>query len=53
MLLGHDDSEVIDIFKINCESSEWDTYADWPAEDIPMLHQIQVETHGAPGEKEL
>jgi hypothetical protein len=52
-LLGHEDLEVIDIFKIDCESCEWDTYADWLDDDIPMLHQIQVETHDVPGEKAL
>ena len=52
-LLGHEDLDVIDIFKIDCESCEWDTYMDWLAEGIPLLHQIQVETHGAPIEKAL
>lgn len=49
-LLGHDDLEVIDIFKIDCESCEWETYMDWLSEGIPILHQILVETHDAPDE---
>jgi hypothetical protein len=52
-LLGHEDLDVIDIFKIDCELCEWDTYMDWLADGIPLLHQIQVETHGVPGEKAL
>ncbi|KAL3771922.1 hypothetical protein ACHAW5_008035 [Stephanodiscus triporus] len=52
-LLGHEDLDVIDVFKIDCESCEWDTYMDWIAEGIPLLHQIQVETHGVPIEKAL
>jgi hypothetical protein len=52
-LLGHDDLDVIDVFKIDCELCEWDTYVDWLADGIPLLHQIQVETHGVPGEKAL
>jgi hypothetical protein len=52
-LLGHEDLDVIDIFKIDCESCEWDTYVDWLADGIPLLHQIQVETHGVPGKTAL
>ena len=47
-LLGHEDLNVIDIFKIDCEGCEWKTYQDWLSDDIPMLHQIQVEVHKAP-----
>ena len=35
------------------EGCEWDTYTDWLAEGVPMLHQIQVEVHHVPGEKAL
>jgi hypothetical protein len=52
-LLGHDQLDVIDVFKIDCESCEWETYQDWLAPGIPMLQQIQVEVHGAPGQKAL
>jgi len=44
-LLGHDKRESIDIFKIDCETCEWDTYQDWLQPDIPMLRQIQIEVH--------
>lgn len=52
-LLGHEKLEKIDVFKIDCEKCEWKTFRDWFAEGIPMLHQIQVEVHGAPGQKAL
>eukprot|EP01082_Thalassiosira_pseudonana_P015374 g13810.t1.1.5e17418b g13810 g13810.t1 contig9:499515-500847(+) len=52
-LLGHDKLDVIDVFKIDCEKCEWETYQDWLAPGIPMLQQIQVEVHGAPGQKAL
>jgi len=51
--LGHDALDVIDIFKIDCEGCEWETYHDWMADDIPMLHQILVEVHNAPMDKVL
>ena len=49
-LLGHAKLDVIDIFKIDCESCEWETYNDWLSSEIPILHQIQVEVHKAPKE---
>ena len=49
-LLGHEKLDVIDIFKIDCEKCEWDTYQDWLGKGIPLLHQIQVEVHDAPGQ---
>ncbi|KAL7527134.1 hypothetical protein ACHAXR_001822 [Thalassiosira sp. AJA248-18] len=52
-LLGHEQLDVIDIFKIDCEKCEWDTYKDRLADGIPMLHQIQVEVHEAPGQKAI
>ena len=45
-LLGHTDLDVIDIFKIDCEDCEWETYMDWIHPSMPLLHQIQVEVHG-------
>ena len=51
--LGHDKLEMIDVFKIDCESCEWDIYQDWFHDSIPMLHQIQVEVHKAPRAKAL
>mmetsp|Transcript_2280 Transcript_2280/g.2642 ORF Transcript_2280/g.2642 Transcript_2280/m.2642 type:complete len:376 (-) Transcript_2280:2303-3430(-) len=47
-LLGHENLETIDIFKIDCEKCEWGTYQDWVAPGIPSLQQIQVELHNAP-----
>jgi len=52
-LLGHQDLGVIDIFKIDCEECEWDTFQDWLSDDIPLLHQILVEVHHAPKDKAL
>lgn len=51
--LGHESLDMIDIFKIDCESCEWETYNDWLAEGIPTLHQILVEVHHDPGETVL
>ncbi|KAL7536032.1 hypothetical protein ACHAXR_008564 [Thalassiosira sp. AJA248-18] len=48
-LLGHERLDMIDVFKIDCENCEWETFGDWLADDIPLLHQVQVEVHGAPG----
>jgi len=46
-LLGHENLDTIDIFKIDCEGCEWDTFQDWIGEGIPTLLQIQVELHNA------
>lgn len=46
--LGHENLDVIDIFKIDCEKCEWETYKDWTAPGIPSLQQILVELHNAP-----
>ena len=47
-LLGHENLDMIDIFKIDCEGCELETYKDWTGPGIPTLHQIQVEIHDAP-----
>lgn len=46
--LGHEKRPAIDIFKIDCEGCEWQTFKDWFDPSVPMLQQILVETHGAP-----
>jgi len=48
--LGHDQlsSNTIDIFKIDCEGCEWETFQEWFDESIPHLQQILVEVHQAP-----
>ena len=46
--LGHK-KRVIDIFKIDCEKCEWDSYNDWFTSDVVMM-QILVEVHGSPPE---
>eukprot|EP00547_Thalassionema_nitzschioides_P014303 CAMPEP_0194236982 /NCGR_PEP_ID=MMETSP0158-20130606/4124_1 /TAXON_ID=33649 /ORGANISM="Thalassionema nitzschioides, Strain L26-B" /LENGTH=374 /DNA_ID=CAMNT_0038970903 /DNA_START=11 /DNA_END=1135 /DNA_ORIENTATION=- len=47
-LLGHENLDTIDIFKIDCEKCEWRTFQDWFAPGIPSMQQLQVELHGAP-----
>ena len=47
-LLGHENLDTIDIFKIDCDKCEWQTFNDWFAPEIPSLQQIQVELHNAP-----
>ena len=47
-LLGHENLEIIDIFKIDYEKCEWSTFQDWFAPEIPSLQQVQVELHNAP-----
>lgn len=44
-LLGHDNLDVIDVFKIDCEKCEWRIYRDWLLPGLPSLQQIQVEIH--------
>lgn len=43
--LGHE-YRTIDIFKIDCEGCEWDTYKDWITHD--KIRQVLVETHRLP-----
>lgn len=40
--LGH---ERVDLFKIDCEGCEWQSYQDWAQAD---LRQILVEVHNSP-----
>ncbi|KAL7527511.1 hypothetical protein ACHAWF_002207 [Thalassiosira exigua] len=47
-LLGHESLDIVDIFKIDCEHCEWDSYRDWLSPGVPLLHQILVEVHKAP-----
>jgi hypothetical protein len=47
-LLGHENMPAIDVFKIDCERCEFETYNEWFAPQIPDLRQILVEVHGAP-----
>eukprot|EP00980_Cylindrotheca_fusiformis_P022092 scaffold8976_cov126-Cylindrotheca_fusiformis.AAC.4 len=52
--LGHSDRPAIDIFKIDCESCEWDTYPEWlDDKKIPRLQQILIELHRSPPTKVL
>jgi len=53
-LLGLENLDAIDVFKIDCEGCEFDTVHDWVSPDIPIMQQIQVEIHGArPNVKEI
>ena len=49
MELGHT-GRVIDIFKIDCDNCEWETYDSWFDADV-VLRQVQVEIHRNPQPK--
>lgn len=51
--LGHENVDMIDVFKIDCDDCEWEIYTDFFADGIPHLHQILIEVHKAPGQKAL
>lgn len=52
--LGHTNREQIDIFKIDCESCEWDTFEEWlDPVTMPRLQQILIELHRSPPTKVL
>jgi len=46
-LLGLENLDVIDVFKIDCEGCEYSTFKDWIKPEMPALQQIQVEIHQA------
>ena len=52
-ILGHEQRNAIDIFKIDCESCEFDTFNDWFDPSVPRLNQILVELHRSPPKKVL
>ena len=39
--LGHE-NRTIDIFKVDCEGCEWETYKTW---FTPQMRQVQMELH--------
>ena len=47
-LLGHENLDMIDVFKIDCEGCEWTSFDDWLTPDMPHLNQILVELHKPP-----
>jgi len=47
-VLGHEDLDAIDVFKIDCDKCEWKTFQDWVDPRMPRLQQILVETHNVP-----
>ncbi len=49
-MLGHEDLDAIDIFKIDCEGCEWTSFSSWLDPEMPDLMQILVELHKPPAD---
>jgi len=47
-MLGHENLDAIDVFKIDCEGCEFTSFTDWFIPEMPNLLQILVEVHTPP-----